>query len=255
MPFCLQTHNHHLFLVLKLQNGEDIIALLGKRGPHFPYYGARFENATFYNLTRPELHHHSEEEMSTLRFEMGKTWRISGTKPLDFELQLTPSFLKKRKIFIKKMFPLKSSFIPGAIFRYHTFSSIGGRIGQNRIQTGHGFSEQGILSILTPKVWQVVFSYQLLIKKDAGSLQWRAIPQEGKNFFEKIPQWIKKYFLKDSFHWGNETPPDNFETVATTTLPLPAWELKREIVKPTDPTFKEWFGLKEGFSKAVLHKK
>jgi len=222
------TGNHHLFLVCKTKTKQDWIVLLGKRKRHFPFFGTRFENATFYNLTEGKTYHHSEEEMASLHFDCGHRWKISGDKPFDFKFTFVPAFLKKRWIFF------------GTSFWYHLVNLFfqEGSIRGEPLSSGHGVSEQGRMPVFSLGSLQVPFDYDLALEATGkgGLIQWKA----------------KKFFLRDQFHWG--AVPADFshghpKVLAETTIPLKNWTLKREIVKVQSPQDQVWYGLKESFHK------
>lgn len=220
--FFIETGNHHLFLILKTQSNQEWIALLGKRKPNFPFFGVRFENATFYNVAAHQLYHHSTEEMKDLEFRCGDDWELIGNQPIPFSLRLKPTSLKKR-----------SHFFGRVVFNYHLLEFKSGNIGGESIGKGHGFSEQGQLHIL--KKPKILFDYLLLLDRQTnnGFLKWKST----------LP------FLCDQLNWGTTQLTQNqpqLETLATTNIPLKDWILKREIVKKTVGNI-GYYGLKESF--------
>lgn len=238
--FALETENHHLFLVLKSHSKEEWIVLLGKRREHFPFFGTRFENATFYNVAKKTLHHAAEEEMKDLKFDLKEKWFFTGKKPFEFSFSFSISSLKKRTPFL------------GTSFKYFSLQLESGHIQGEAIEQGYGFSEQGKMPVLTLKDWQVPFHYQLYLNDGGkrGSLTWGT--QEGvvKNIVGLLPSWLKKVFLKDHWSWGAPFPKEeeiSFEVLATTFVPLKDWTLKREIVRSKNPKFKKIYGLREEF--------
>lgn len=220
--FFIETGNHHLFLILQTKSNQEWIVLLGKRKPNFPFFGVRFENATFYNVAAHQLYHHSTEEMKGLEFRCGDDWELIGKQPTPFSLRLKPTFLKERSHFLRRV-----------VFNYHRLELESGNIGGESIGKGHGFSEQGRLHIL--KKPKILFDYLLLLDRQTnnGFLKWKST----------LP------FLRDQLCWGTTEPAENqlqLETLSTTNIPLKDWTLKREIVK------KEmggdcYYGLRESF--------
>ncbi|MBI4125728.1 MAG: hypothetical protein HY466_07355 [Deltaproteobacteria bacterium] len=226
--FIVKTGNHHLFLILKTLSGEEWIVLLGKRKIHFPFYGTRFENATFYNVKKQKLHHFAAEEMKDLIFETKAHWRLSGKTPVDFSLEFVPNPLAKRTLAL------------GMVkFQYHTLRLVSGRIGSEVLKTGHGVSEQGRLITSTFKKLQVPFCYSLLLAADGqgGRIDWKADPKQ--TFFGLR-------FLKDRLQWGGLFEPKATETLVQTRVPLKGWVLHREIVKGAQAG-RTAYGLKESF--------
>lgn len=224
--FFIQTGNHHLFLILRTQSHQEWIVLLGKRKPNFPFIGTRFENTTLYNVSANKLYHCVEEEMKDLHFEYGENWKISGKRPIEFSLTLHPGFLAKRSKLFKKI-----------VFQYHTLSLISGEIGDQTIARGHGFSEQGKLSLLPFKKLQLPFRYLLLLKSmgQGGEVEWKALP-----------------ILKDRFCWGNTqivSGHASLEVLTQMAVPLKSWTLHREIVRGAGEQNQVCYGLREHFRK------
>ena len=220
--------NHHLFLYCKTQSEQEWIVLLGKRKRHFPFFGTRFENATFYNVTEGKLYHHSEEEMTPLHFDCGHRWKISGEKPFDFKFTFVPTFLKKRWIFF------------GTSFRYHLVNLFfqEGSIRGEQLDFAYGISEQGKMPVFSLRALEMPFDYTLFLEEagKGGLIQWKA----------------KIALIKDRFSWGNF--PADFsrfhpKQLAQTEIPLKDWTLKREIVRVQTAQNQVWYGLKESFHK------
>lgn len=221
--FFIQTGNHHLFLILHSQSGEEWVVLLGKRKLHFPFFGVRFENATFYNIHANRLYHCAADEMPDLQFQLGDHWKISGKTPFPFSLCLKPTDLKNRRHFLGRV-----------IFNYHLLDLENGNINGRAIVDGKGFSEYGTLHIL--KKFRTLFDYLLLLERNGkdGLLQWKST----------LP------FLKDRFFWGVAPPQAPPETLASTNIPLKNWTLHREIVRVAADRNKIWYGLREHFEQA-----
>lgn len=228
MAFIHFTGNHHLFLFCKTKSKQEWIVLLGKRKLHFPFFGTRFENATFYNLTEEKLYHHAQEEMTGLHFDCHNRWKISGNQPFDFKFVFVPTFLKRRWIFF------------GTSFQYHLINLYfqEGSIRGEQLSSGQGISEQGKMPVLSLKGWEIPFDYTLFLEEagKGGLVQWKA----------------KKTFLRDQFHWGSL--PANFDhfhpkVLGKTEIPLKDWTLKREIVMVHPAQNQVWYGLKESFQK------
>lgn len=226
-PLFYTTGNHHLFLILKTASGAEWLALLGKRKPNFPFWGDRFENATFFNLSTKQLFHVAKEELSSLSMNKGPLWRISGTEPFSFFIDLHPNYKRTKRI------------LGLATFRYHlpTLSFQSGAIEKDPLIFGHGFSEQGKMRQFHFGNHDFPFQYDLWLanKGDGGHLKWRLEP-------------IK--FIKDDWRWGvgQNFQPENAKVLAVTHIPLKNWRLRREIVT-CDTGGQKWFGLKESFVK------
>lgn len=248
-PLVVATGNHHLFLILTTRSGEEWIVLLGKRKAHFPFYGTRFDNATFYNVAQKKLFHQWASEMKEMTWECGKSWRMAGQHPIPFSLELKPEFLKKSGAFFKQWLPIDSKYIPGAAFTYHLLQPSGQLQGE-AIQRGTGFSERGNLSTLTSKVWETPFHYFLELNAGggAGMLQWKAQVSKAKNILEFFPRLVQKTFLHDQFVWG-ERPSEklDWDILTTTEIPFPQKRLRREIVTAQDRHHNRWYGLRESF--------
>lgn len=253
-PLSFATGNHHLFLILKTAGGEDWIVLLGKRKPNFPFAGTRFENATFYNVTQNKLHHLTGEELNSLEIKMDENWRVTAKEPLPFSIILHPTFLKTSRFFFKKIIHSASKHIPGAMFDHHLLNLFfqQGEIAGEAIVSGHGFSEQGCLSILNLKSFEMPFHYNLFLEKegDSGFLEWHVPPQKGLSPMIKLANVIRKCFLKEESSWGSHPfNPVLFkqEVLTATHIPLNHWTLRREIVKATSANKRVYYGLKESF--------
>lgn len=226
--FFVTTGNHHLFIIAR-----PWIILLGKRKPHFPFYGTRFENATFYNVAEQKLYHHAAEEMKDLVFETQAHWRLFGKTPIDFSLEFAPKFLAQRTLSL------------GMVrFQYHTLALVSGKIGGQILKTGHGVSEQGRLIISTSKKLQVPFCYSLWLSADGqgGLIDWKVDPRHTTFFLR---------YLKDQLYWGASHEPQTTETLAKTTTPLKDWVLNREIMKGLQKG-NTCYGLKESFDLKCL---
>ncbi|OGQ47224.1 MAG: hypothetical protein A3H42_05255 [Deltaproteobacteria bacterium RIFCSPLOWO2_02_FULL_46_8] len=253
-PLSFATGNHHLFLILKTAIGEDWIVLLGKRKPNFPFAKTRFENATFYNVTQNKLHHLASEELNSLEIKMDGNWQVTAKEPIPFSIVLHPTFLQTRKFFLKKIIPSVSKHVPGAMFDHHLLNLFfqQGEIAGASIVSGHGFSEQGCLSILNLKSFEMPFHYNVFLEKegDSGFLEWHVPLQKGLSPMVKLANIIRKFFLKDRYNWGSHPfNPDSFkqEVLTATHIPLNHWTLRREIVKVTGANKNVYYGLKESF--------
>ncbi|MDP2600217.1 MAG: hypothetical protein Q8P84_05725 [Deltaproteobacteria bacterium] len=234
-PLFYTTGNHHLFLILKTAKGHEWIALLGKRKPNFPFWGDRFENATFYNVTQDRLFHAAARELPDLHFEKGPIWKIFGETPLPFSIDLHPNYTRTKRI------------LAMARFRYHlpSLSFQNGAIENDPVVFGHGFSEQGRMTHLGLKNFEVPFQYDLWLESQGlgGFLNWRGNPTRFKPFLQK--------YLKDAWRWGEggRFNPENAKVLAVMHIPLKNWRLRREIVVCHTGGGRKWFGLKESFVK------
>lgn len=266
-PLSFATGNHHLFLILKTAAGEDWVVLLGKRKLHFPFVGTRFENATFYNVTQNKLHHLSGKELKSLEIKKNGNWRVTAKEPVPFSAVLHPTFLQTRRFFAKKIIPSASRHVPGAMFDHHLLNLFfqEGTIAGERIVSGHGFSEQGHLSLLNLRSFEMPFHYNLFLEKEgnSGFLEWhvpaQAVPaQKGWNPMVPLANLLRRFFLKDVRIWGDHPfTPDTLsqEVLVTTHIPLNHWTLRREIVRAFSSSGKGYFGLKETFVLLTLEKK
>ena len=232
-PLFYRTGNHHLFLILKTAAGQEWIALLGKRKPNFPFWGDRFENATFYNVTQDRLFHATAHELLSLHFEKDPVWKISGQEPFSFSIDLDPNYKRTKRI------------LAMARFSYHlpSLSFQNGKIEKDPIVSGHGFSEQGKMIFFTLKNLEVPFQYDLWLESQGGGgcLNWQGHPTQFKSLFQKQ--------LKDDWRWGcgKDFIPKNTKVLAVTHIPLKNWGLRREIVVCHTGGNQKWFGLRETF--------
>ena len=268
-PLFYRTGNHHLFLILKTAAGQEWIALLGKRKPNFPFWGDRFENATFYNVTQDRLFHATAHELLSLHFEKGPVWKISGREPFSFSIDLEPNYKRTKRILAMARFRYhlpSLSFQNGKVDSYgqsrgNLSSEQGEREGEaptalplegatqapiienDPIVSGHGFSEQGKMIFFTLKDMEVPFQYDLWLESQGGGgcLNWQGHPTQFKSLFQKQ--------LKDDWRWGcgKDFIPKNTKVLAVTHIPLKNWGLRREIVVCHTGGNQKWFGLRESF--------
>ena len=226
-PLFYNCWNRNAICSFVLVDNSRWFGVFGKHSKHFPIYGASYDNLMLFNVTTGVGYGITEESLPNLRFvwEMGSlrvffegTVDVYDQKSppretvplkLDFSFRAVP--LPEDKVFLKRIIPIASRWVPGAVFRNHllvddtssySFVDLGGKCRAVESLSLKGHFENGSSSLINHRAWTIPYRYIGLLRDENRDIsfyyRWQIKPLPAKSLFGKSVAMILKNIHKET---------------------------------------------------------
>ncbi|MBI2070173.1 MAG: hypothetical protein HYT79_06180 [Elusimicrobia bacterium] len=285
-PVFYNCWNKNVVCAFKTDDGDEFFATFGKHSEHFPLYGASYDNVMLYNRTKGVGYGLTVPVMLGLETSLeGNRFRVAyrgdltcydggragPSVPVAVDLQFQAQPTRTDLFFLKRLLPIRSRFIPGAIFNNKIIRGAGpGSITIGGIRQGvsanfcSGHLENGQSSLLTRRAWVIPYRYLGLLKDDSTTVSfyfnWAIHPFKARTLEERLVNQVKKRIKKEVLyrHDGrrfsvSHRRPEDLDTEYIRELfinPFPMGEFgfSRSFIEASGPGASRWYGILEDFT-------
>lgn len=239
-PLLFNCWNKNVLLSFSTDDGSGWFVVLGKHSLHFPVFGASWDNVMLINMQTREGFGRIADQIAGLRLEQSEGGLkadldetlspLASPKPDLHESSVTshdvsspPGGLRVRlsmdlkalsagreRVLLKRLFPVESRYVPGALFCNQVLSSSGvsnsgcleisGRRLTILSETVRGHLESGRSSLLSHRPWSLLYWYAGFLSEAPApfcfAYDWGLIPWKAGAVEYRLASQFKKHVHK-----------------------------------------------------------